>query len=152
MKNTRRQGRAASAAYRISLLYWLDTMILNDMLSPLGLRRGVMAALADVLENEGIVQDRVNALTGVDKSATARALQTLEGMGLVARREDPSNKRRKLVYPTDAARGIAPEFFGVLRANNEALFAGFTEAEREQCLDYLDRMAANARRRLGRGE
>ncbi len=82
-------------------------------------------------------------MQGTDNAATTRALQALEEKGLVFRKEDPANKRRKLVSVTEKARAIEPAFFSKLGSLSESLFHGFTPEERSQLIVFLHKMMFN---------
>ncbi|WP_084654182.1 MarR family transcriptional regulator [Nocardia altamirensis] len=70
-------------------------------------------------------------------AATTTVIDRLERAGLVTRAQDPANRRRVLVAPTDAAREVAEDIFEpVGRAGAKAL-SQFDSEQLALILDFL---------------
>ncbi len=146
---TNNDHRTTSPGFRISVLYRLNALLHARNMVPLGVLRGQVPFLAAVLEHEGLTQDEISKMVMVDPGATARALSALEVLDLVRRRENEHNRRQNLVYPTDKARDLAPDFYHILEQGADMLFRGFSPDDRAQSLALLDRMIANLKEDLG---
>ncbi len=135
--------RQKAPGYHLAVLHRLSSAFLSPRMRALGLKRGWIAVLLEVLERPGQSQDALCRRIKVDRAATARSLFELEHQGYVIRREDASDRRQKLVSPTAKTLDLAEELFVVLTAHNQALFKGFDHARREEALEILAAMAAN---------
>ncbi len=143
-------GRQKAPGYRLAVLHRLSAAFLSPPMRALGLRRGWIALLVEVLEAPGQTQDALSKRLRVDRAATARTLFELEGQGYVLRREDATDRRQKLVYPTEKAKALAGDLMAVLEQHNRALFHGFDDARREEALAILDAMIGNLEAALPR--
>ena len=102
-----RQFEPASPMRRMSRLNRLHQNNLAGRLAAVGIARGSLLFVLEVLCNEGIIQEDIPRSLSIDRAATARALQQLEEGGLVAREEGPEDRRRKRVRATDKSRGLS---------------------------------------------
>jgi DNA-binding MarR family transcriptional regulator len=135
--------RQKAPGYRVAVLHRLSSAFLSPPMQALGLRRGWIAVLIEVIERPGQSQDAMTRSLKVDRAATARTLFELESQGYVLRREDTADRRQKLVYPTEKTLALADNLYAVLATHNQALFTGFDAARREEALTLLDAMIAN---------
>lgn len=141
--------RHKAPGYHLAVLHRLSAAYLAPRMRDMGVRRGWIGVLLDVLDAPGRSQDALCESLKVDPAATARALLELERQGFVVRREDAANRRRKLVYPTAKTLALEGDLHAVLKAHNQALFRGFDANRRELALDILRAMAANLERAPG---
>ncbi|GAB7079735.1 MarR family winged helix-turn-helix transcriptional regulator [Megalodesulfovibrio paquesii] len=109
----------------------------------LGIKRGWIALLLEVLAKPGQPQDALCRAIKVDRAVTARTLFELEQHGYVERREDASDRRLKRVFPTSKATSLSDRLYAVLGEHNHALFKGFDAAQQAETLTLLAAMAAN---------
>lgn len=138
--------RSRSFGYRFAMLYRLHASLSREALQKLGIARSQVPLIAELLIAEGpLTQDQLSDRLAIDKAATARGLERLEKKGLVYREVNPRNRRQKLARPTEKTRKMAEPFFTALRSASEVFVKGFTEKERVQALDLMDRMMQNAR-------
>ena len=152
---TIKERKAKSMGYRAARLHRLHMLVLDGLLAELGLpqvRSGTVPFLSAVLCHGGKTQDELAAWVSVSGACTARALSVLEEADLVTRDENPDNRRQKLVYPTDKAKRLEAAFQDVLERNNTVMLDGFSDEERSQALDYMDRMIANLKAEAARRE
>ncbi|MBI9112760.1 MarR family winged helix-turn-helix transcriptional regulator [Maridesulfovibrio ferrireducens] len=132
-----------SPGRRLSIIHRLSMTYLSGPLSQIDIGRGKIPFLMKILCNEGIVQEDLTNYLQIDRAATARALQDLEKKGLVYRKEDREDRRRKLVYPTDKAKSLQTNIIGILKNHNEVLFKDFDEKERLLFMGMLNKMVDN---------
>ncbi len=135
--------RHKAPGHHLAVLHRLSAAFLAPRMRALGLRRGWIGVLIEVLDRPGQAQDALCRSLRVDPAATARSLFELEERGYVSRCEDARDRRQKLVFPTPKSQALAGELFAVLKDHNEALFSGFDPERREKALDILKAMAAN---------
>ncbi|GFM35845.1 MarR family winged helix-turn-helix transcriptional regulator [Desulfovibrio psychrotolerans] len=135
--------RRVSFGYRIGQLHRLAAQHIRRNLAPLGIEQGQVPFLAELFHEEGQTQEMLAARLHIDKGVTARTLARLEEAGLVLRRQNPANRRQKLVYLAESMRSRREEFFAPLHRLTEELAQGFSEEERAATLALLDRMIGN---------
>jgi len=130
----------------LRLVSKLSRLNMNSLAGPIagiGIARGTLPFIMEVLCAEGIFQEEISRRLGIDRAATARALSQLEAAGLVERFEDREDKRLKRVFPTAKARELSADLMGILGRQRQALFSGFSEQEQAAFLGMLHRMIDN---------
>ncbi|WP_320043968.1 MarR family winged helix-turn-helix transcriptional regulator [uncultured Desulfobacter sp.] len=132
-----------SVVKKISRLNRLNSNSLTKQLAEIGIARGTLPFLMEVLCRDGIIQQEITQALSIDPAATARALQQLEKSGFINRRENKDNRRQKCVYSTKKTREIKGKILEILQVHNTKLFDGFTNKEKNDCLNMLDRMIFN---------
>ncbi len=91
-------SRVLGVVYRQSLDY------MNASVLELGLSALESAFLVSILVNEGINQEQLSTLLAIDKSATAKAMKSMEAKGFVKREQSVDDKRAKRVFSTPKGR------------------------------------------------
>lgn len=112
----------------------------------LGLTPGEARALAYVNIHRGLRQTALAEKMSVEPMTLVGFLDRLEGLGLVVRESDPTDRRAKIVVLTPAAQ---PYLEGVELAASKVradATQGFSDIERAQLRDFLDRVRANLAR------
>jgi len=80
-------------------------------------------------------------LLGVDPSALVSVLNELEGLGLVSRRRDPTDRRRHIVLITEDGARTLQTVESVLDTADNDLFAALSPTERDQLERLLTKVA-----------
>ena len=70
-------------------------------------------------------------------------LERMEKQGLITRIQDPSDKRKTLLYLTDKARSLKNDYDEVSGQMGDIYYRGFSEEEIRQFEGYLDRVRNN---------
>ncbi len=83
------------------------------------------------------------SLLAVDGSAVTRLLDRMEKAGLARRTVDETDRRVQTVELTAQARRLLPKLEPISRAGNAEALAGFSQKERRQLQDYLQRIIEN---------
>lgn len=81
----------------------------------------------------------------VDKSSLSRVLDVMERKGLVTRRRDPDDARRKLLSATPESDGLKPQCRQVADSTMVKILKGIDPAELDTCLKVLAEVKANLR-------
>lgn len=92
---------------------------------------------------EGITQEELTALVGVDKAVTTRAVRLLEGKGYLIRVQDEKDRRQNRVYPTDTAKQMADPVRKELLYFNDLLTRGISPEHLKIIHDGLLKMEEN---------
>lgn len=101
--------------------------------------------MVELFSHNGCCQEDLRMFVALDKGNVTRALQRLEALGLVERKQDPEDRRLVRVYVTRQALALESKMSSVAAGLDERLARGFTTSERDTLVDFLQRMEANAR-------
>lgn len=123
-----------------------------ERLKEYGLGVGQLRYITTLYHNDGLSQDTIVKRFMVDKANVARHIHRLEELGMVRREVNQQDKRKHMVYLTDKGKSVQPFIEETMKAWFGILTDGFSEAEREQLLDLLLRMADNAQNHEKVGE
>jgi len=93
---------------------------------------------------QGATVGQIADLAWVDRAEVSRAVAALEARGLAARRENPEDRRKPIIYLTELGRRDYLPLARDRSAFHESLVADLTEEERHT----LDRLLAKVAQRL----
>lgn len=94
-------------------------------------------------KHEGITQEVLTEMVGVDKAATARTVKSLEEKGFLIRKRDEKDRRRNQLYVTEKAKDIYPSVKKDLLALNARITEGIEEREQEKIYAILQTLEQN---------
>jgi DNA-binding MarR family transcriptional regulator len=97
-------------------------------------------ALLTVARQPGLDQRTLAGLMGLDTSTTAGVVDRLEARGLLRRSASPTDRRVKLLSPTDEGRTLLADMAPQVDAAQARMLAPLTDAERPQFLGMLTRL------------
>jgi DNA-binding MarR family transcriptional regulator len=118
-------GRVLGVLYRTSLAH------LSSLSEQFGISGLEGTFLLTLFDHEGITQERLSALLAIDKSATAKAMKSLEAKGLVRREQSREDRRAKNVYTTDRGKALWEPILARLRIFAERLASGVSPGDLE---------------------
>lgn len=136
---------AKSPGRRLAILSRLSMANLSADLKKLGITRGQIGFILCVLQCDGIFQEELSEMLFIDRAATARTLLDLERKGLVVREPDTEDRRKKCIHATPKCHALEKNLLEVLDRNNQAIFRGLDEEQRQSFLDMLDTLIGNLR-------
>jgi DNA-binding MarR family transcriptional regulator len=108
-----------------------------------GLTRSQWAVLAYIARNEGSSQAALADMLDIEPITLVRLLDKLEATGLVERRADPTDRRVRRLYLTEATGPLLEQAQQIGAETRAAAMAGLTEAERQQLTDLLMKVRGN---------
>ncbi len=106
-------------------------------------------ALGELGDVEGMSQQELGQLLGLEKSTVSRLAAGLERRGWIARERTPSNRRFNQLRLTEEGRAVAERLGGELRARHEQLLGALTPAERDALVVGLAGLARALEGRRG---
>lgn len=115
----------------------------NNRYSEYGITVPQSFILFALLEQDGQNVKDLACRLSLDSPAITGLLDRLEKEELVARRNDPEDRRALKVYLTEKGRGLAGEIFKTARAFNEELNSAFSSQEKKtlkKLLSVVDSM------------
>lgn len=101
--------------------------------------------LVQLWNRSGIAQDEVAHIVCVDKSSLSRVLDVMERKGLVERKRDPADARRKTVYATEAAESLKAVCRKAADKSMEKVLRGINQQDHDICLAVLRKVKENLR-------
>lgn len=99
--------------------------------------------LVQLFNRGNIHQEEITRVSGVDKSTTSRTLGLMERRGLIVRRTDPLDTRRKILSPTPKANAIKEDSLRAVQDTLAQALKGIDPEERRICLQVLGQVKKN---------
>jgi DNA-binding MarR family transcriptional regulator len=139
-------GLSNYAPYLMNRIMGRYNASLRDEMAGLGLSTPKMRALAvlSVVEAPLIRELAVYAVT--DPSTLSRALDQLQGDGLIRREADAADSRAVRVFITESGRATFETLWPHMAAANSRMFRGISEDERRAFVGTLQKMLTNIRK------
>jgi len=95
------------------------------------------------LWNEGsVTQDELAALVCVDKSSLSRVLDVMERKGLVYRKKDPTDARRKILFASEASEKLKDPCMVIAQHVSSEILKNCKQEEVDICLKVLLKVQA----------
>ena len=108
-----------------------------------GLTQGQPKILDFLSENAGCIQREISEYCMVKPATVTSLLVNMEKSGLVFRTEDPQNKRILNVFLTDKGIKSQKEVEKIFYSIDAQCFQGFSEKEKIQTIEFMNRMDEN---------
>ncbi len=77
--------------------------------------------LFEIFNSNGLTQQELAKITNKDKTTITRLINTLEKNGLVTRKADENDRRKKLICYTPKSKKIKSKIIEVLKSSNQKL-------------------------------
>jgi DNA-binding MarR family transcriptional regulator len=119
---------------------------LRDEMAGLGLTTPKMRALAVLTVVEGPLIRELAVYTVTDPSTLSRALDQLDGEGLIRRQSDAADSRATRVFVTEAGRAAFDSLWPHMAAAQARMFRGVPDEERRAFVGTLQKMLTNIRK------
>lgn len=94
-------------------------------------------------QEDGVPIKTVSDQCGLAITSLTTMLERMEKQGLITRIQDPSDKRKTLLFLTDKARSLKNDYDEVSNQMGDIYYRGFSEDEIRQFEGYLDRVRNN---------
>ena len=102
-----------------------------------GMTRAQSAVLVRLDRSEGLNQSELAEMLDLQPITLTRLLDKLCDGGLIVRRPDPTDRRAKRLFLTDAARPVLKELSGLGEETMAAVLEGVSRADVEQMVSQL---------------
>jgi DNA-binding MarR family transcriptional regulator len=119
------------------------TRAINARFRPYGLDYPRWRVLAVLQEHSGATMGQLADLTSVDRTTLTRTLGLMESAGLIARREQKSDRRSLAISLTARGRRVFARILPLTVAETDRALTDFSAEEIEVLRDWLRRMADN---------
>jgi MarR family transcriptional regulator, lower aerobic nicotinate degradation pathway regulator len=132
----------ARAAYLLARVGRTQSARFGERMRSLGLRPKHFAVLNAIALADGASQQEIGRGMGLDPSGLVGAIDELEGMGLVARRRDPADRRRYALGLTDEGTAMLRRARRLVADGARELLGPLDDAEVETLVALLGKVAA----------
>ena len=114
----------------------------------LNLTTGQPKVLTVLLQKDGYLQKDLAKRCHVEPATMTSLLKIMELRNLIYKQEEhvSGGKRAYSIYLTEYGRDIAHQVEDIVNASENISFEGFSEVEKDQFLDLMDRMKKNIER------
>lgn len=109
-----------------------------------GLRITTSSALHVVVENPDISQSQLCLALNIERSRAVLLVDELEKLGLITRNKVPQDRRSYALRATPAGEALLEKTSARLAAQEDALLAGLSAAEKAQLAGLLDKVERSA--------
>ena len=116
------------------------------VLKPYDLTLEQFHLLKNMSLDAGMTQRQICNLTSKTPANMSRMLDRMESKSLVARRENPSERRASLVFLTTKGESLVEEVLEVFESFSSKLTKGITESERQIVRNALAKIARNTQK------
>jgi len=116
------------------------------LLKPYDLTLEQFHLLKNMSPDEGLTQREICNLTSKTPGNMSRMLDRMESKDLVARRENPADRRASLVYLTSKGESLVDEVVEEFESFSAKLTEGITEEEQQIVRDALAKIARNTQK------
>ncbi|MCM3225218.1 MarR family winged helix-turn-helix transcriptional regulator [Terribacillus saccharophilus] len=107
------------------------------------LAKGQYLYLVRIVENPGIIQEKLAEMIKVDRTTAARSIKKLEINGFIDKRDDEHNQKIKKLFPTEKGERV---YHFIRRENDhsdQVALAGLSEEEVETIHVLLQKVRKN---------
>lgn len=125
----------------VGILYRSYLNYANSFLKDLGLSFSESVVISNIGASEGITQEGIASLLGIDKAAIARNVKLLENEGLIEIKKNADDKRLKKLYLTQEG---WEKYRAITAANTDRLadlYKGLTPSEINTLETVLNKLA-----------
>jgi DNA-binding MarR family transcriptional regulator len=113
-----------------------------ERLEPIGLKPWHAGILRVIKQADGLSQQALGEKLGMFPSRLVGVLDELEQLGLIERRDSPTDRRSYALYLTEPGKDTLEQIESVSRAHQESICAALDASERAQLEGFLTRIAA----------
>ena len=108
-----------------------------------GLTSGQPKVLEYLSDHDGAVQKDIALACHIEPATVTSLLSCMEKSGLITRQINPDNRRFWNVYLTEKGKAEAAYVVSTFHQVEQAALSGFSDAEIDTLLQYLDRIRQN---------
>jgi len=130
----------------ISIVYRYAHTFFDKKLAHANVSSGLVPFIYHIFRSDGLSQDELSEVIGIDKTTTARAIKTLVNLGYVSRNRDRDDKRIFRLYLTIKGRALIPEIKQVMTEWTSVISHGLSQEDKSRLEQALRRMAENAKK------
>jgi DNA-binding MarR family transcriptional regulator len=108
-----------------------------------GLSSAQWRLLVRLVKDEGSTQARLAEFLEIEPISVSRLLDRMEAGGWVARRQDASDRRVRMIFPTDKSRRAFAAVKGIAGEIYEEALTGLSDQQRRALIGGLQKLVEN---------
>jgi DNA-binding MarR family transcriptional regulator len=132
-----------SIAFLMRDTYGAFARSFQEELARAGMTMSMWFFMRALAKEEGLSQTQLMERAGLLQPATSAALKQMAGMGLIVRRDDPSDRRMARFFLTAKSRSLLKKLLPAAARVRERAVVDFTVEELDQLRGLLRRMKTN---------
>lgn len=126
----------------------LLTSVLDKRLSRYGLTRSHWRAILYIWRTPGISQTELSDILDLSRMGVTGLIDRMETKGLVARRDDATDRRVKRVYLTESTTELVPKITALGGETVDDFFTGIDKTDQDVLINLLLKVKVNGKRLL----
>lgn len=126
----------------ISIIRRSEQAFLRNELEKYGLSP-LESRIICTLRKHSFTQEELGACLDIDKGRIAKGIFSLEEKGYIERIVNEKNRRQKIVSLTESGKSIYEKISSIYDIWNQICYNGFSEIERVQNQQFVERITAN---------
>lgn len=134
---------------RFLIIQRLHFHLLHKELEQRDIHPGQPPMLMIVEKNEGITQNQIAEKLNLRPATVAIVLRRMEKAGLIHRKQDENDRRLQRVYLTEKGKDQCKFLKEQMQRIESIATRGFSDEEKNQLKEFLDRIVANLKSHLG---
>jgi len=131
---------------RMTVIARLQRNTFDRKVAALNVTRSQWAMIAIVARYPGSTQRTIAEYLQMSEASAGRLIDRLCADGLLERRDRRDDRRARAVFLTDKAEPLLAKLGAIAAESEQRMFNGFSEAEIEQLLEYMERIYQNVSR------
>lgn len=131
---------------RMTVIARLQRNNFDRKVAALNVTRSQWAMIATVARYPGSTQRTIAEYLEMSEASAGRLIDRLCADGLLERRDRRDDRRARAVYLTDSAKPLLDQLGVIASESEKRMFAGFSEDEVAQLLDFMTRIYDNVSR------
>jgi DNA-binding MarR family transcriptional regulator len=142
---------ASRVGYKVRVAYKVMRRAFAQQLGAIGIPYAYYRCLRPLLEEDGITQTELSLRSGIDTPAATAVIDKMVADGYVRREAHAADRRKRMIFLTDAGRRLCRPLPQALVAMDAAFMEGIGPEEYATFARTLDRVIENSER-LGGAE
>jgi len=142
IKTSKSEGKLIGELSRAALIFF------QNEFKQYNIGHAQVRTLHFISQHEGLTPVEMAYALNLDKSSITSQLKILEANGYISRVISEKDARMQQIYITDRTKSILSPLKAILKEWSETLMIGFTQDERNEVYQYLERMRDNAKNKI----
>ena len=130
-------------SYTLSKINKEFTRYINLQLQQYNITRAEAPILLTLYSGDGVTQEYISKCYHLNEATVTRTVKRMENKGIVERKSDSEDKRKKLLFITDDGRKIAEELIRIQDEFENELFSSFSDDELDAFKKLTDKLLEN---------
>lgn len=137
-----------SVGYQVRITHRALQRYLQQHIEPHGVTPGMWYFLRALWHEDGLTQRELSDIVGTMEPTTLTAIRSMEKNGLVTRTRSEQDRRKINIHLTPRGQALRGELLPLARKVVDDAVEGFSEEERKQLMQFLNRIQKNLHRRI----